>query len=108
MFPFSLSKVASCLNMCNSQTLQRSIHLHDMSTILAQIDLVSKACNLLVCAVQSSGDPFEMFNSFFGGGGMGGGQRFKVNMGGGGGGGGGFEDVFGCKLLHASKLCLLW
>ena len=46
-----------------------------------------------VC-LQSSGDPFEMFNTFFGGGGMGGmggsgQQKFKVNMGGGGMGGGG-------------------
>ncbi|DBA98372.1 TPA: hypothetical protein ACH3X3_012387 [Trebouxia sp. C0006] len=44
---------------------------------------------------QSSGDPFEMFNTFFGGGGMGGmgggggQQKFKMNMGGGGMGGGG-------------------
>ena len=51
--------------------------------------------------LQSSGDPFEMFNAFFGGGmgGAGGGQqRVKFNMGGSGGGGmggGGIEDILG-------------
>ena len=67
--------------------------------------------------MQGSGDPFEMFNSFFGGGGMGGGgmggggmgggQRFTVNMGGGGMGGGGMEDIFGCKAFRSSSLAFL-
>ena len=60
--------------------------------------------------LQGSGDPFEMFNTFFGGGmgGMGGGggggqQRMKFNMGGGGGGmgGGGIEEIL-MGGIHAS------
>lgn len=59
------------------------------------------ALNKNAYTMQSSGDPFEMFNSMFGGGmgGMGGGQpRMKVNMGGGGMGGGGLEDILGGQL----------
>jgi len=69
-----------------------------------------------VC-LQSSGDPFEMFNTFFGGGGMGGGgggggqQKFKMNMGGGGMGGGGMggggiEELLmgGMYNCHATRM----
>ena len=64
-----------------------------------------------VC-LQSSGDPFEMFNTFFGGGGMGGlgggggQQKFKVNMGGGGMGGGGMGGG-GIEDLLMGGVCTL-
>ena len=67
-----------------------------------------------VC-LQGSGDPFEMFNTFFGGsgrGGMGGGggqQKFKVNMGGGGMGGGmgggGIEDLLMGGMCRCHATC---
>lgn len=57
--------------------------------------------------LQSSGDPFEMFSSFFGGGGggrnMGGGQRIKFNMSGNP-MDGGMADIFRGKPRQQLKL----
>ena len=66
-------------------------------------------CEGLKSYLQGSGDPFEMFNTFFGGGmgnGGGGQQKMKFNMGGGGSGmgGGGIEEL----LMGGMQSSLAW
>lgn len=87
-------------------------HYVSCSVVQFRLELSrQKTVTQQVC-LQSSGDPFEMFNTFFGGGGMGGmggggggQQKFKVNMGGGGMGGGGIEDLLmgGMCTCHATR-----
>ncbi len=75
--------------------LTSTLHQHYVSHAFVHIKWSSQNAVTQPVCLQSSGDPFEMFNTFFGGGGMGGmgggggQQKFKMNMGGGGMGGGG-------------------